>query len=140
MLTINATQVRKDWSAILDTVTREKPIFIKRTRDEMFLANIGFLDEILSLYKFHANIFVEENGSITISLDEIDLVENAPTERDAIHKLAASIHEYSQDYYEDYGYWAKGHRKAHMPYVFKALMIGDIHKIGGLIECRHGGT
>ena len=40
MLTLNATDVRKEWSTVIEKVVREKPQFIKRTRDYMFLANI----------------------------------------------------------------------------------------------------
>ena len=139
MLAINATQVRKDWSAVADTAIREKPQFIKKTRDYMMLSNIDTINSILSAYSFHAALFVEDNGSITISLDEIDLIENAPDEEKAIAKLAAAILEYSEDYYSDFAYWARGNRKTHLPYVLKALISNDIVKIGGAIECRHGG-
>jgi len=138
MLAINATQVRNEWSAVVDAVIREKPQFIKRTRDFMFLTDVNLLWELLSAYTFHAAVFNENNGSITISLDEIDLVENGENEQEALRKLAAAILEYSEDYYNDYSYWSRGNRKAHKPYVFKALILNDVNKIGGLIECRHG--
>jgi len=43
MLEMSATTVRKEWSAVVDSVVREKPIVVKRTRDRMFLASIAFL-------------------------------------------------------------------------------------------------
>ena len=136
---MSSTQVRKEWSAVCDTVTREKPVLIKRTRDSMFLADVTLLDELLAAYKFHAKLLTESNGSITISLDEIDLVENGANEQEAVQKLATAILDYAEDYYNDFLYWSRGDRKTHKPYVIKALIIGDVHKIGGLIECRHGG-
>ena len=33
MLATSATEVRKEWSSVLDSVVRDKPQFIKRTRD-----------------------------------------------------------------------------------------------------------
>jgi len=140
MIAINATQARKEWSAVVDSVIRDKPRFIKRTRDYMLLTDVGVLDELLSVYTFHAEILKENDGSVTISLDAIDLVENGADECEAVHKLSLAILEYSEDYYNDYAYWARGERKMHFPYVLKALIINDAEKIGGLIECRHGKT
>ena len=42
MLTLNATDVRKEWSTVIDNTIREKPQFIRRTRDYMMLADIEF--------------------------------------------------------------------------------------------------
>ena len=138
MQTIHATKARKEWSATLDIVAREKPIIIKRTRDSMFLSDIGVLSLLLEQYVFHANTITENDGSITLSLDEIDLVENASTEKEAVEKMAYSILEYSMDFYSDFSFWARGNRKAHVPYVFKALILNNASEIGGLIQCRHG--
>jgi len=138
MLVINATQVRSEWSAIVDSVIREKPVIIKRTRDRMILSDINFLDDLLAAYSFNVLLLIEENGTITASLDEIDLVENGATEHEARQKLAESILEYSEDYYNDFKYWARGNRKSHIPYVFKALILNDAEKIGGQFKCRHG--
>ena len=140
METINATQVRSDWSAVVDSVVREKPVMFKRTRDILFLSDIELLSELLSAYTFNAQVYTEDDGSITVSLDEIDLFENGVNEAEALENLSKAILEYSEDYYADYVYWSRGNRKAHKPYVFKALILNDIEKIGGLIKCRHGET
>jgi len=138
MNVINATTVRNEWSSISDSVIREKPAFIKKTRDYMFLSTVNTVEELLSAYGFTADVFIEDDGSVTMSLVEMDIVENADTEFEALNKLACSILEYSEDYYNDFSYWARGERKAHIPYVFKALILNDMEKIGDLIQCRHG--
>ena len=140
MLTLNATQVRKEWSSVVDTVVREKPQFIKRTRDRMFLANIELLSEFLAAYTFSANVFIEADGSVTLSLNELDLVENGKNEQEALSNLSKSILEYSEEYYNDFTYWSSGNRSSHKPYVFKALILGDVDKIGAEIICHHGKT
>ena len=141
MQTINATQVRKSWSEVVDSVVREKPAFIKRTRDCMMLSEVGLIEKMLELYVFNAELFTEDDGSVTISLNEIDLVENGLNQRDAINKLAFGILEYAQDYYNDFTYWYSApNRKAHLPYVMKALILNDVDKIGRGVTCRHGGT
>jgi len=136
---MNATYVRKEWSAICDKVTREKPQFIKRTRDKMFLSDFNVLMELLSVYSFTAERFVEYDGSVTLSLVEIDLVENGADEQEAKYNLAKGIIEYSEIFYEDFPYWASApNRRPHIPYVFKALIINDVKKIGDLIQCLTG--
>ena len=138
MLAINATTARNQWSSLVESVIREKPAIIKRTRDYLFFSNMNVLENILSIYSYNAETMIEDDGSITISLDEIDLVENAPDITTAITKLAHAILEYSEDYYKEFDYWSRGDRKNHIPYVFKALILNDVNKIGRLIKCRRG--
>lgn len=139
MLTMNATDVRKNWSEVSERVIREKPTFIKKTRDYMMLSNIDFMAALLSGYEFSAKKFVEDDGSITLSLNEIDLVENAPTEKEAISVLANSILEYAVDYYKEFHLWASApNKRSEIPYVFKALILDDTTKIGECIKCQVG--
>lgn len=138
MKAINATDVRNEWSSVVDSVIREKPKFIKRTRDYMMLSDISVVESMLDAYKFTARKYVEDDGSITLGLNEIDLVENGADEQEALKKMAQSILDYAEDYYNDFSYWANGNRKYHIPYIFKALILNDIDKIGGLITCHPG--
>ena len=138
MVAMNATQVRNEWSTVVDAVIREKPQFIKRTRDYMFLTDFSVLENLLSAYTFHAESYLEEDGTVTVALDEIELAENGTNESEALQKMACAILEYSEDFYNDFSYWSKGSRATHVPYVFKVLMLNDPEKIGGLIKCRRG--
>jgi len=135
---INATKVRNEWSSVSESVIRDKPAFIKKTRDFLFLSDIKTLEYFLEAYNFTADVFIEEDNTVTMSLVEIDIVENAPDEQSAIEKLARSILDYSEDFYNDFAYWARGRRKAHIPFVFKSLIFNDVKKIGGMIKCRRG--
>ena len=139
MLMESATEVRKEWSRVVDEVVRNKPKFIKRTRDKMWFSNIDTMSEILSAYNFSAEKFVEPDGSVTLSLNEIDLIENALDEQTARQELAKAIMDYSMDYYDDYAYWSNStNRRQHIPYVFKALIMDDVNKLGESIICQDG--
>ena len=135
---VSATKVRNEWSTVSDSVIRERPAFIKKTRDLLFLADLKTVENFLSAYNFTAGVYTEDDGSVTMSLNEMDIIENAPSENEALEKLALSILEYSEDFYKEYAYWARGRRKAHIPYIIKALIINDVKKLGGMIQCRHG--
>ena len=94
------------------------------------------IKDSLSDYSFSALRIDEEDGSVTLALNEIDLVENGTDESDARARLAAAILEYAEDYYSDFSYWSSAsNRASHIPYVFKALFIGDVQKIGESIKC-----
>lgn len=136
---MSATDVRKEWSAIVDSTVRIKPQFFKRTRDFCFLSDFSFMEELLEGYSFSATQMTEKDGSVTLSLNELDLVENGKDETEARMKLASSILEYAEDYYNDFSYWGTApNRRAHIPYVFKALFIRDVQRIGESIQCQAG--
>ena len=139
MLMEKATTVRKEWSAVCDSVIHNKPKFIKRTRDKMWFSNLETMSEILEAYQFTAKKFIEEDGSVTLSLNEIDLVENGKDEQEARLNLANAILEYSMEYYNEYEMYSHSpNRKKHIPYRFKALIIDNSEKIGEIIQCQDG--
>lgn len=139
MLMEKATTVRKEWSAVCDSVIHNKPKFIKRTRDKMWFSNLEIMSELLEVYHFTASKYIEDDGSVTLSLNEIDLVENGPDEQSARLSLAKAILEYSLDYYNEYETYSHNpDRKKHIPYIFKALILDDPEKIGEILQCQDG--
>lgn len=139
MLMEQATDVRKEWSSVCDSVIHEKPKFIKRTRDKMWFSNLETMSEILQAYSFTAKKFVEPDGSISLSLNEIDLIVNGADEKSARLNMGNDIMEYSLEYYENYELYSRTpNRKGHIPYIFKALIMDDSEKIGDIIQCQDG--
>lgn len=139
MIMEQATTVRKEWSAICDSVIHEKPKFIKRTRDKMWFSNLETMMEILEPYQYTAQKYVEDDGTVTLSLNEMDLVENGKNEKEARLNLAQAILEYSLEYYNEYQLYAhSSNRKKHIPYIFKALIIDNQEELGVMIQCLDG--
>ena len=139
MIAMNATEVRKEWSTVIDEVVRVRPALIKRTRDKMLLSDVETILSLLNKYQFTAVRYIEDDGSVTLSLNEIDLIENAPTEAEARNLLAESIMEYSNQYYEEFALWSSApNRKDHVPFVLKALLTEDVNALEDSIVCRNG--
>lgn len=139
MLMEQATTVRKEWSSVCDSVIHDRPKFIKRTRDKMLLSNLETISDILSEYRFTAKKMIEEDGSVTLSLNEIDLIENGADEAKARKNLGDAILEYSLEYYDNFDMYSHApNRKKHMPYILKALITEDSDKIGEMIHCQDG--
>ena len=105
MLIQNATTVRKEWSRFFDKAVREKPVFVKRSRDLLYMLNEENLKTILSSYGFMAKKYNEADGSVTLSLNEVDIVSNGKTYELALDNLAKDLIEYSEEYYADFKYW-----------------------------------
>ncbi len=136
---LNATDVRREWSAVIDDAVRRKPQLIQRTRDKIILSDLDTINLFLQPYEFSAERYFEEDGSVTLSLNEIDLVENAENEEAALDALARALLEYASDFYDEYETWSVApNRVAHIPYVFKALLLNDVSKIRELITCHSG--
>ena len=136
----SSTDVRKEWSSTIDKVVREKPVAVKRSRDLVYLLSQKDIEQILSSYKFTANEFKEDDGSITLALNEIDIAVNAENEEAAVYKLAEDIKEYAEEYYDDFEYWYSSlNRKDHYPYILRVLALDDIEKIKEQIKCQAGG-
>lgn len=90
---------------------------------------------LLHNYHFTALKLIEEDGSVTLSLSEIDLIENAPTEEEAMLALAQSILDYAKEFHREFNLWSNApNRKTHLPYVVKALILGDTRKIMACIN------
>ena len=139
MLMEQATNVRKEWSTVCDSVIHEKPKFIKRTRDKMWFSSLETMYDILQIYQFTTLKYTEDDGSVTLSLNEIDIVENGEDECEARLKMGKAILEYALDYYNDYEMYSHSpNRKKHIPYIFKALIIDSPKKIGDMLQCQNG--
>jgi len=137
MILEQATDVRKEWSSVCDSVIRERPKFIKRTRDKMCLASLDMMKDILAVYTFTAKHFTEPDGTVTISLDIIDITENGETDEEARSKIGKRILEYAEEYYQNFRiYSISPDKQSHMPYIVKVLIIDDAEEIGRSIICR----
>ena len=82
---------------------------------------------------------IEDDGTVTLSLNEIDLVENGKDEQEARLNMGNAILEYALDYYLEYEMYSRSpNRKKHIPYIFKALIIDNPEKIGDMLQCQDG--
>lgn len=140
MLTcVNSTEVRKDMGHFIDSIIREKPKVIKRSRDYVFTSSIEMLKELLKNTKFTANLFKEADGTITASLNEVDIVVNGENEEQVMTLLVNDLSEYAQDYYNEFNYWFSApNRKEQLPYILNVLIQDNIDGVKGLIKCLPG--
>ena len=71
---------------------------------------------------FQVTVYTEDDGSITLSMDDMDLVVNAPSKEAAIKALCRDIVEYAEEYRKEFAaYSAAPNRAAHASLVEEIL-------------------
>lgn len=132
---LNATDVRKDWGHFIDMVVRVGPQFVKRSRDTFVSVGTEHMKVLLASYRFKLEMEQEEDGSVSGSLDVIDVVANASTVAELKLTLANELIEYAKEYTEEFAlYFNAPNRQAHAPYVMNVLIQDDVQGVADLIS------
>lgn len=127
---LNATDVRKEWGHFIDTVVRDKPKIVKRNRDYFIALSLNHIQTILKGYKIKAQYLTEDDGTITATLTNFDLVVNAPDQELARRALAEELIEYAQEYFNEFHrYYHSPNRQSHFPYVMAVLVQDDLEGV-----------
>lgn len=133
---ISSTDVRKHWSEVIDTVVREKPIFVKRNRDILTFLSLEQLNMLLDTFKLHMNVMKEDDGSYTASMEEIDILCNVESKADILDEMIEELKEYAEEYMDNFEmYYHSKNRRRHFPYVYKVIAHeNDAEKLEDMIE------
>lgn len=71
---------------------------------------------------FQVTVYTEDDGGITLSMDDMDLAVNAPSKEAAIKALCRDMVEYAEEYRKEFAmYSAAPNRAAHAPLVKEIL-------------------
>lgn len=136
----SSTDIRNNFSLTIDRAVRERPQFIRRTRDRVVLISDEYLSAILESYKIFCTVEAEEDGSIVITNDAIDdIIANGSTLAAAKRDLANQLLDYAHEFYENFDLYVKAsNRRPHLAYVMKILMLGNPASVEELFVCRNG--
>lgn len=139
MLAINSSEVRKDWSGVLDTVTRRGPVLVKRNRDHMVLCSDVTMAQIVAGVTIVVDQLAEEDGSVTLSAEALDIVVNGPDLETARASLVTDLIEYAEEYFQEFQLYSQApNRQGHLPYVMKALTAKSPKELEDAVVCRVG--
>lgn len=132
---LKATDVRRDWGRFIDTVLHEKPKIVKRNRDSFLSMSIKHTKILLSNYSFKAQYMKEDDGTVTATLDNFDLVVNEVDELSAKNALAKELIEYAQEYFNEFQLYSNSpNRQSHFPFVLTVLVQEDLNDVVNLIS------
>ena len=139
MFAMSSSDVRREWSSVLDCAVRKRPVFIKRTRDRVMLCSTEMLEQLIGGVTLVANQFVEADGSVTLSLAELDITAHGGSLQSAKSELVNNLLEYAEEYYREFELYSRApNRKNHLPFVMKALIAKSPAELEDSIVCRVG--
>ena len=86
-----------------------------------------------------ANSFIEDDGSVTLSMVDVDLVVNADTIEAAKSELINDLVEYAEEYYQNFELYSRSsNRKDPLPLVMKVLTAASKEELEDAVQCQNG--
>ena len=127
------TDVRNNFTSVIDRVQNLSPVVVKpRKQSEVhtFLLNENLVHQLLQGVKFKVQLLQEEDGSVTLGMDELEIYANGETEENALEEIAEDVMSYAQDYFsEPNRYFNAPNRRYHFPYLFKVLLCNNKEEV-----------
>ncbi len=131
------TEARKDLSSLYNKVySTFEPVIIKRKQTEEIMAlRVDLQKQLLANFKLKPEILSEEDGSITLALDQLEMYVNGQNIEIAVCELIKDLKEYAIDYLRrSQLFFNAPNRKSHFPYVLKVLLCDTDEEIRSLLE------
>lgn len=135
------SEARRQFSALYDSIYNAlKPVVIRRGRqEEVLLLRKDMLKSLLEKFSLKAVAFEEEDGSVTLALDELDIAVNAPSLEEAVNELVQELKLYARDYLDRAQLFLNApNRRHHLPYILRVALCNSDEEVKDLVEvvCR----
>lgn len=141
MLTeIKFTEARNQLSSLYDSVFNTyTPAIIKRKQsEEVAVMRVDLLKGLLSNYNFDLAALSESDGSITLSLDCVELYANADNLEQAMSELVDDLKSYATEFIErSQLFFNAPNRREHFPYLLRVLLCENDTEIRRLLVPDH---
>lgn len=131
------TEARNDFSSLYSKVFNcYQPVIIKRRQgEEVLLLRNDLQRLLLEKYSLKPEVIQEEDESVTLALDELELYANGRTVEEAAQELVQELKFYAQDYIERSQLFINSpNRRAHFPYILRVLLCNSDEEIRKLLE------
>ena len=130
------TEARNQFSTLYDSVFNSfNPAIVKRKQTEQVaMLRVDLLKMVLEDYKLNPEVMQEDDGSVTLALDSLELYANNSTLDLATKDLIEDLKIYAQDYLDrSQLFFHSPNRKPHFPYVLKILLCDNDEEIRKLL-------
>ncbi len=134
---LNFTNARNNLSSVYDEVYNDlKPIIIRRNvKEQVIMLRTDLQKLLLSNFSLKPEVLPEEDGSITLALDQVDISINADSLDQAKQEMAKELSLYARDYMERSQLFLNApNRRSHFPYVLRILLCDNVEEVGQLLE------
>lgn len=133
------TEAKNDFSKVFNTVYNElKPAIIKRRKDqEILMLRKDLLRDYLPA-EFKVEIYREKDGTITLSMDTLEIAVNAPNMESALEELIKELIDYAKEYLERSQLFLNSpNRKPHFPYILRLMLCDSDEEIKALLKLNY---
>jgi len=130
------TEARNQFSTLYDSVFNSfNPTIINRKQTEQVaLLRVDLLKMVLEDYKLSPEVIKEDDDSITLALDSLELYSNNSTLDLTAIDLIEDLKLYAKDYMDRSQLFLQSpNRKSHFPYVLKVLLCDNDEEIRTLL-------
>lgn len=136
MLTeLQFTEARSQFSTLYDSVFNSfNPAIVKRKQTEQIaMLRVDLLKMILDDYKLNPEVIQEDDGSITLALDVLEIYANNSTLESAATDLIEDLKLYAQDYLKRSQLFLHApNRTHHFPYILRIMLCENDNEIRAL--------
>lgn len=133
----NLTDARKSFSTLYDEVFNTfKPTIVTRKKtEEVLLLRVDLQKMLLSHFSLKPEVIAEDDKSITLTVNELEIYANANTMEEAVQELISDLKQYAQDYIQRSQLFLHSpNRRAHFPYVLRIMLCDNDDEIRDLLE------
>jgi len=138
MLTeLNFTDARKSFSSLYDDIFNSfKPMIIKRKKTEEIVAlRVDLQKMLLANFSLKPETINEDDNSITLALDQLDMYVNSDNLEKAKTELVKDLKYYAQDYIDRSQLFLHSpNRRVHFPYILRILLCNSDDEVLDLLE------
>lgn len=131
------TEARSEFSSLYSKVFNDyQPVIIRRRQaEEVMVMRTDLQKLLLEKYRLRPEVLHEEDGSVTLALDEVELYANGRTVEEAAQELARELKLYARDYFERSHLFINApNRRSHFPYILRVLLCDTDEEILKLLE------
>jgi len=131
------TEARKDFSSLYNEVFNGyKPMIIKRKQaEEVLVLRTDLQKMLLSSFNLKPEVLHEDDGSVTLALDNLEIYVNGENLDEAVKELVDDLKNYAQDFIARSQLFLNApNRRSHFPYVLRILLCENDEEIRGLLE------
>jgi hypothetical protein len=126
--TARFSEARSRLSELFSKAVEElRPVLVRRgSRQEALLIGREELEALLQPFVLSPVVLHEDDGSVTVAVDELDWAVNGPSKEAAVAELLGDLRQYAEDYIARAPLFLRApNRRAHLPYVLRILLARD---------------
>ncbi len=135
------TSARANLSNVFDKlISNEKAAVAinRKNKEEVLVIKRETQKAMLAAYRLKADVYDEGDQSVTVSLNAMDIVENAESLEAAVQAVVDELKVYAADYMERLPLFVNApNRRDHLPYIMRVILADDDTEIKGFIDINH---